>query len=51
MKCSICSKKIETTFMNKIVGTVYTKGKKHHGVCKDCQSRFTSKEIKEKLGL
>lgn len=51
MKCTLCSKKIETTFMNKIVGTVYTKGKKHHAVCNDCQKRHTSKEIKEKLGL
>jgi hypothetical protein len=51
MKCSICNKRIEMTFMNKIMGTVYTKGKKHHAVCNDCQKRHTSKEIKEKLNL
>ena len=51
MKCPICSKKIEMTFMNKIVGTIYKKGKKHHAVCNDCQKRFSTKEIKEKLGL
>jgi hypothetical protein len=51
MKCAICNKRIEITFMNKIVGTLYTKGKKHYAVCDDCQSRHTSKEIKEKLNL
>ena len=51
MKCEICNKKLETTFMNKIIGTVYTKGKKHHPVCKDCQSRHSDKEIREKLNL
>ena len=51
MKCNICNKRIELTFMNKILGTYYTKGKKRYNVCKDCQSRHTSKELKEKLGL
>jgi hypothetical protein len=51
MKCSICGKRMEITFMNKIVGTIYKKGKKRHAVCKDCQSRHSSKEIKEKLNL
>jgi hypothetical protein len=51
MKCNICSKRIELIFMNKMIGTVYTKGKKHYNVCNDCQSRHTSKEIKEKLNL
>jgi len=51
MKCSICNKKIETTFMNKLVGTIYTKGRKHSGVCNECQKKFSSKDIKEKLVL
>jgi len=51
MKCTICSKKIENTFMHKIIGTVYTKGKKHHPVCNECQKRFSKDEIKTKLGL
>ena len=51
MKCAICSKKIELTFMNKIVGTIYTKGKKHYNVCSECQKKLSDKEIKEKLDL
>ncbi|MEK6875854.1 MAG: hypothetical protein AABX63_00465 [Nanoarchaeota archaeon] len=40
MKCEICSKNIETTFMGKILGT-YVKdanGKKH-SVCFECQKK------------
>jgi len=51
MKCDICGKKIETTFLNKILGTVVkdAKGKKHN-VCKVCQSQFTTKpELLKKL--
>ncbi|HIH31388.1 TPA: hypothetical protein HA235_01645 [Candidatus Woesearchaeota archaeon] len=51
MKCELCSKRIELTFMNKIIGTLYTKGKKQKAVCNDCQSRYSSREIKEKLNL
>jgi len=51
MKCSICSKKVEMTFMNKPVGTIYTKGKKRYPVCSECQGKLSSKEIKEKLEL
>jgi len=51
MKCNICNKKIETTFMNKIIGTMYTKGKKKYPICSNCQKEFSNKEIKEKLEL
>lgn len=51
MKCEICNKRIETTFMNKIVGTFYTKGKKRYAVCNNCQKQFSQDEIKEKLKL
>ena len=37
--------------MNKIVGTIYSKGKKRLGICNSCQSKLTYKEIKEKLNL
>ena len=40
MKCAICSKKIETTFLGKILGTYI--GKKP--VCPDCQKKHTTKE-------
>jgi len=51
MKCEICGKKIETTFMNKILGTYYTKGKKKKAVCAGCQKNISEKEIREKLNL
>jgi len=34
-KCSICKEKIETTFLNKLIGT-YIKGKP---VCSQCQRK------------
>ncbi len=45
MKCEICSKKIDTTFLNKIVGTMVKdeKGKKHN-ICFECQKKLTTKQ-------
>ncbi len=45
MKCEICRKKIEETFLKKIIGTYIkdAKGKKHT-VCFECQKKFTKKE-------
>ncbi|MBN1386400.1 hypothetical protein JW968_05510 [Candidatus Woesearchaeota archaeon] len=45
MKCGICKSKIQTTFLNKIIGTYVKdqKGKKHL-VCFDCQKKFKSKQ-------
>lgn len=51
MKCEICNKKIELIFMNKIIGTYYTKGKKKYPVCNECQKKFSSEEIKQKLKI
>ncbi|MBI2134658.1 hypothetical protein HYU09_01590 [Candidatus Woesearchaeota archaeon] len=47
MKCGICSKNIETTFMNKILGTHIKdeKGKKH-AICFECQKRFNNDKAK-----
>ena len=44
MKCEICGKKIEMTFMEKIIGTYVKdeKGKKHL-VCFECQKKFNDK--------
>ena len=45
MKCSVCSKSIDTTFLNKIIGThVKDKNGKLHAVCFECQKKFKSKE-------
>ena len=45
MKCGICSKKIEKTFLNKIVGTMVKdeKGKKHT-ICFECQKKLSTKQ-------
>jgi hypothetical protein len=45
MKCEICKKKIDETFLKKIMGTYVKdeKGKKH-AVCFECQKKFPSKE-------
>lgn len=45
MKCGICKNRIETTFLNKLLGTYVkdAKGKKHT-VCFECQKKFPSKE-------
>jgi len=51
MKCEICKKNIEKTFLNKIVGT-YVKDKKgkKHNVCPVCQKKLGSKkDILKKL--
>ncbi|MBU3942026.1 MAG: hypothetical protein KKF74_03880 [Nanoarchaeota archaeon] len=45
MKCEICKKKIEETFLKKVLGTYVKdeKGKKH-AVCFECQKKFSNKE-------
>lgn len=45
MKCEICKKKIEETFLKKIIGSVIKdeKGKKHN-ICSDCQKKFKTKD-------
>jgi len=45
MKCKICSKKVDETFLKKLIGTIIKdeKGKKHP-VCFECQKKFPTKE-------
>jgi hypothetical protein len=45
MKCEICSTKVETTFLSKLIGG-YVKDKKgkKHVVCRECQKKFQKKE-------
>jgi len=45
MKCEICRKRIEETFLKKVLGT-YVKDKKgkKHAVCFECQKKFPTKE-------
>ena len=43
MKCEICNKTIETTFMEKILGTYIKDGKgKKHAICQECQKKFNN---------
>ena len=51
MKCEICKKAIQETFLNKQIGAVIKdkEGKKHN-ICSECQQKFkTKKDILEKL--
>jgi hypothetical protein len=44
MKCEICKKNIEETFLKKIVGTHVKDSKgKMHAVCPDCQKKLKDK--------
>lgn len=44
MKCSVCSAKLEETFLKKIVGTqMVVEGRKKY-ICPDCQSKLKTKE-------
>ena len=45
MKCALCKKGIEQTFLGKIIGTVVKDAKgKPHTVCFECQKKFQTKE-------
>ncbi len=47
MKCEICRKEIESTFMNKLLGTYIKDGKgKKHAVCFECQKKFNNEKTK-----
>ena len=45
MKCEICKKNIQETFLKKLIGTIVkdAKGKKHD-VCFECQKNLKTKE-------
>ena len=45
MKCTVCGKSIDATFLGKILGTYVKDSKgKLHPVCFECQKKFDSKE-------
>ncbi|MEM2139346.1 MAG: hypothetical protein QXM96_04310 [Candidatus Woesearchaeota archaeon] len=48
-KCNICNKKIEVTFLNKILGTYIKKNSKLHTICKECQKKYSKEEILNKI--
>ena len=49
MKCDVCKEKIETTFLEKIVGTYVRVNSKKKLVCNNCQKKYSIDEIREKL--
>jgi len=47
MKCEICRKEIESTFMNKLLGTYIKDGKgKKHTICFECQKKFNNDKVR-----
>ncbi len=45
MKCELCKKAIEQTFLGKIIGTHVKDAKgKLHTICFECQKKFQAKE-------
>jgi len=49
VKCDICNKTVKETFLNKLVGTYIKVNKKRKTVCSECQKKYSSKEIIEKI--
>jgi len=49
MKCDVCKEKIETTFLEKIVGTYVRVNHKKKLICNNCQKKYLINEIREKL--
>ncbi|MBU4352400.1 MAG: hypothetical protein KJ939_04960 [Nanoarchaeota archaeon] len=47
-KCEICKEKIEQTFLEKINGTFFGKGKNKKAVCSNCQKKHKDK-LKEMI--
>ena len=48
MKCSVCGKEIETTFLGKIKGNYVSDGGKLSAVCSNC-FRESGRDIKKKI--
>tara|TARA_Y100000034_G_scaffold111983_1_gene145573 strand:+ start:892 stop:1041 length:150 start_codon:yes stop_codon:yes gene_type:complete len=49
MKCDLCKKTIDETFLNKIIGTYIRVDKKQRSVCRSCQKENSLDEVKKKL--
>jgi hypothetical protein len=50
MKCDVCGKKIELTFLNKMIGTTMRDAKKKkRNVCNECQKKYSKEELITKL--
>jgi hypothetical protein len=50
MKCDVCGKKIELTFLNKRIGTTMRDAKKKkRDICNECQKKYSKEELITKL--
>ena len=49
MKCELCKENIEETFLEKIKGNYIKVNHKIKIICNNCMSKYSVKEIKEKL--
>ncbi len=47
VKCDICSKNIEETFLKKIKGTYIKTNKILKTICSDCQKRFKNNLLEQ----
>jgi len=49
VKCELCRKEVNETFMGKITGTYVVSGKKKKAVCNNCQKGNSLEEIRKKI--
>jgi len=49
VKCELCKKTIDETFLGKLIGTYITEGKKKKAVCRECQRDTPLDEIRKKI--
>jgi hypothetical protein len=50
MKCSVCGKKVDITFLGKIIGTYIKDSKgKRHPVCFECQKNLSREDLLKKI--
>ncbi|MBU0471873.1 MAG: hypothetical protein KKF65_04560 [Nanoarchaeota archaeon] len=50
MKCDVCGKKVEITFLSKVVGAYMKNDKrKKKLVCSECQKTYSKKDLLKKL--
>ena len=49
VKCELCKKTIDETFLGKLVGTYYLESKKKRAVCQNCQKKNSLEEIRKQL--
>ena len=49
VKCELCKKTIDETFLGKLIGTYFVEGKKKKAVCRECQKSNSVDEISKRL--